>query len=175
MNTNEIYNFLHRLFKNKKCQYDVIPCDLLDNFKISQYPLYLVVNNMKSGHQGMHWLSIHIRSAKSPMIFFCSYGLGISTYDNVFRRFAHKHGRKIYQNTKQIQAFDSKVCGQHCIFFLWKCSMNRSLLSVYCNFSNNFMKNDKIVNRFVNSKNHLFHECKYKNLVTIQCCTEFNK
>lgn len=174
MNTNEIFGFLHLLFKNKKCQYNVIPCNALDKIKIRRYPLYLVINSKPKGHPGEHWLAIYIQNVKSQINFFCSYGLTIRMYSDNFKKFATRLGRRrIYQNTKQIQAFNSIVCGQHCIHYLWKCSQNRSMLSVYCNFSSNFKRNDEIVKTFVNSKNHLFHECKHKNISNIQCCTKF--
>ena len=163
MNTIEIRKILTGLFQHRNIKFDVLASDELKTTTLKQYPIALVVNTKPSSHPGEHWTAIFIRSRNQPMVFFCSYGMGMESYSNDFSDFG-KLFKSIVQNKIQLQSLNSNVCGHFAIYFLWKQMNNVSLNSIYCGFSKDYHKNDKLVRDFVTQKNHLLSSfCKHKN------------
>ena len=161
MNTEQIYKILTGLFCSVNVTYDVLACDELNSFNPKKYPIALVVNSKPSSHPGEHWVSLFSASSRSPINMFCSYGLGIEAYSQHFQDFVDRHGRGIIQNNV-LQSPNSAVCGQYAIYFLWKRVNSYTLASVYCNFSNDYGRNDRLVKQFLKNKLYLLNQkCKH--------------
>ena len=180
MNTNQVYSYLHVLFKNSNVCFDVIPSDYLSNYVTNQLPLFLVVNNCRSHNSGQHWLAIVKKSIKHPVEFFCSYGKSIDDYNSDFVQFIARlpknMNRRLLYRPIRLQSYGSSVCAQYCIFYIARRYKNCSRNAFYSTFNENTTKNDKVVADFVNLKNPLLHGplCK-ANKTHVQCCKKFTK
>jgi len=168
MDSEQIYNVLWRVLRGHKSYYNVLPCDGLDKLNPKIYPIYLVVNNQEAGKPGEHWTALYRKNNKSDLEFFCSYGLGVVAYPPNFRLFAKKLRCNIIQNIKPLQAIGSNVCGQYCIYFLFKKMKGCCKLALYCKFSNNKKQNDSMVVQFIKFKNMINEKCVFKGIK--QCC-----
>lgn len=150
MNTNELHSILASIGKRRNAQVDVIPCDLLHNYRIKRYPFCLIVNSDESTKPGSHWVSIFILNKTKPCEFYCSYGRGVAHYGRYFTNFVMKHGRGVVDVPRRLQAYGSDVCGQYSIYFL-RCRLkNLSIKQAYDAFGNDYDKNDLFVRNFVN-------------------------
>lgn len=181
MNTNEIFSYLHFMFRNKlygRVYYDVIPSDYLVNY-VNIFPLYLVVNSERKNHPGKHWVCIVKKSKSTPIEFFCSYGNAISDYNSDFVNFVasmpNDVNKTVVHRDMQIQNFGSNCCGQYCILYIARRFKNCTRDAFYNSFSMLKLKNnDKIAKSFVNIYNPLLHGslCKF-NKNHVQCCNKF--
>jgi hypothetical protein len=171
MNTFELKGYLRTICK--KGQYDVIPCDELDRLNIIRYPLCLIVNTDPSDMPGDHWISIYIESKTSMLEYYDSYGNGINFYSIHFINFAKRLKRDILENIVRLQSYNSTVCGYYALYFLCKRIQGCEPKTIYCKFSINDKRNDKLVKTFIISKIYLSSNncCSQNN----QCCTLFNK
>lgn len=105
----------------------------------------LVVNYclLKSG--GCHWLAI-LRPGPGQIEIFDSSGIATHVTNPNINKFVMKHGLKVVYNRKPLQDFDSSVCGQHVILYIFlRCIKisRQNILSLY--EENNLKLNDKIV------------------------------
>lgn len=173
MNTNELYSILNIIFKGNKINYNVLPCDKLENVDVNKFPIYLIVNDEPSNMEGNHWTAICIKNKRGPIEFFCSYGLGVNTYRKYFINFINKFKAKILENTIPLQSIGSSVCGLYATYFLYKRYKGCCVMSIYCGFSKNNKNNDKIVKNVVKNLLFKFKNCKYKNNEINQICTKF--
>jgi len=166
MDTLQIKSILTRLLR-KTAQIAVIPSDGLDIYRIKKYPVCLCVNNQPGSMPGEHWLGIYIQKPNDKMYFFCSYGLGMSFYAVNFKQFARRMKLSVVQNKVCLQDLNSDVCGLYVIHFLYKMMKGCCLMSVYCTFSNNKLRNDNIVRRY---NKFLLSKSKYKSFTNQSCC-----
>ena len=96
------------------------PCDQLP-LDIKTYPATLIANNDDSSRAGSHWVAMFI---ESPSIVFYFDSLGkepnrcILKYLNRFFR--------VKRNAGELQSKDSNICGQYCIYFLYKMSIAKT-------------------------------------------------
>jgi hypothetical protein len=171
MDTATISRILSHLFRRRGMYFDVIPCDHLDVITITNFPMCLVVNNRASDHRGEHWVALYMESRNSPLIFFCSYGLGMESYAKNFSNFASRLNVPVIQNKKTLQSFNSTVCGQYAIYALHTFSSGCCLMSLYCRFSSDTKNNDIKVKTFVKKFSKYSKSCK--NASINQCCTQF--
>jgi hypothetical protein len=171
MNTNQIYGYLECFLQKFKCTFSVLPCDLLDGFKVEQYPLYLVVNTARSSHPGLHWVTLFRQRKKSPLLFLDSYGFDIQNYDQNFSTFARQLNVKVISGKRRLQSWTSNVCGHYAINFVYELSKSNGCIdSVYHQFSSDPIRNDRLVRKLVSKK-----ICKltYVFPTKIQCCNKF--
>ena len=171
MNTNQVLEYLHYICKKRKALFDCISCDELINIKICRFPICLVVNTDVSTKPGSHWVAFFKNSKNDHLEFFDSYGCCLDSYGLHFTRFAKSFNRCI-ENVKQIQNFNSSVCGNYTIFWLYKRLLKCTRIHVYCMFSNNFKANDDIVNNFIQSKKYLLSNIRC-NKKQNQCVNNF--
>src|SRR5882757_3574279 len=149
MYTPELEYCLRQLMKRKRGQYAVLPCDLLDTYEVRTYPVLLIVNNEPTGEDGEHWVAMYIKRAGAEVEFFCSYGKPISYYSYHFTSFARRLRCSVLENERRCQGSESSTCGQFAVFFLYKRLRGCPLSSIYCIFTNDYTRNDKIVVSFV--------------------------
>jgi hypothetical protein len=170
MDTDELYNRLATFLAGSKCYFNVISADGLETVPLDVFPIYLVVNSAPLPDSGEHWVGIYIKKHRSPLEFFCSYGLGLRFYNHYFQEFSIRAGRDVVENIKPIQNINSDVCGQYALYFLFKKYYGCSRISLYAKFSNNFRANDSYVRKFISRQKCLFHFKCNKNK---QNCTKF--
>jgi hypothetical protein len=174
MNTEELYGYLDCFLPRGQCTYSVLPCNLLYEFKIYKYPLYLIVNTARSTHPtGIHWVTLYQLSSKSPLLFLDSYGYGISKYDVSFTDFAIKNSTTVIEGDRRLQNYNSTVCGHYAVYFIYRLYKTNGCLNlIYNSFSNDTLKNDLKVKNFVKKR-----VCKLSSVfpLTNQCCTSFEQ
>lgn len=108
-------------------------------------PAAIVVNNDTSDKPGSHWVSLFI-DKKGNANYFDSYGRPpISQY---IRDAIKRNCRKWQYNKKQFQSFDSRVCGEYCINFLYNMCKSNDFRSFLDQFSRNTRFNDKKTSKF---------------------------
>lgn len=113
-------------------------------FKL-ELPAALIVNTDPASQPGTHWIAIYIDKYGSG-VYFDSYG-------EKPRSKHHRHRlrrlcKTIEYNTKRLQSWDSKVCGEYCIMFIYNMCSGRSLRSFCKLFSHNTRLNDRIVSNY---------------------------
>ena len=120
--------------------------DELDTIHIKSLPVYLVVNFDHSSSVGTHWIALRI--SKNVLEIFDPLGFNTKRWPNIphfLLNFLNKYSthRKI-RLSKEIQPFNSTLCGFYCIFFVLYRSYN-TFGSCANLFSNHLYKNDHIL------------------------------
>ena len=144
---NEISSILNRDASTKKFFLNVFAHDQLPSQKIECDTWLLVCNCCPIEMPGLHWIAIFKKDEIIEV--FDSYGQSPDSYNlNPFLK-KQRAKRHIY-NTTRVQALDSEVCGQYCLFFAyWRCrgvSFKTVLNDNW--FSSDYVENDKFVNNF---------------------------
>ena len=126
-------------------------------FSADETPVYnqnkkniFIFNTSNSFEIGTHWIAILLdkKGTKKKNIYFDSYGLPPS--DKRFKKFMNC---SFIYNNKPLQHDWSTVCGQWCIYFTFMMSMKKPFSLILNKFSSNpnkFLRNDFLVNKFVN-------------------------
>jgi hypothetical protein len=172
MNTEEIYKFLAEIFRKKHIYYNVIPCDYLNKIDYF-FPFCIVVNSDRSDMPGSHWIGLYCNNKNSSVVFVDSYGQGINFYDIVIKNFVESIGNGLIENRVPLQSWNSDVCGEYVIWFMYKLFNGCCLMTLYCNFGKNRILNDILVKKFVRSRLKYIHSNpKLMNNVN-QCCKKF--
>nr|DAC81374.1 TPA_asm: adenain [Orchesella springtail adintovirus] len=171
MNTQEILECFKRIAKCKpSTQYHVVPCDKLVSLEIKTYPFVVCMNTDESTKPGSHWLGLFVWRKGAELEFFDSYGLPFTIYPKYIREFAEKNDMRILQTREMLQSPVSDQCGafviSYCLHRMKGCSRG----SYYAKFSNNLIKNDKIVQTLIKKLFISNIKCKY-----FQKCLAFNK
>ena len=132
----------------------------LDNIKITGYPFAVISNESDFGTRGTHWVALYF-GVYGNCDFFDSYGR-MSKPD--IRKVIDKHTNfgcgyggiacgKLRVNRKQLQSYNSDVCGHYCIFFLSKrITEKRPMEKILAIFNeDNKVENDRFVLDYVNN------------------------
>lgn len=122
MNSRQIENLLKNVSVTKNKFLGVFPSDKIPKSK--KYPHCMVINTMREGTRGEHWIACFIPNS-TTVEYFDSFGEtpndDISTYLNTF-----KH---VKINKNQIQFPSADTCGHYCVYFI----VSRCSGSSYCN------------------------------------------
>lgn len=150
MNTLEILEAFKIITRcSRSAQYNVIPCDKLDNVQIKSFPFLLCVNLDESFKRGTHWVGLYIARKGAELEFFDSFGRSVNSMPKYFVNFAIKNNLKVIERQQQLQGPKTQVCGHYVILYMFMrvrgCSMN----DFYAKFVNNYDSNDSLVKRFV--------------------------
>lgn len=116
----------------------------------------LIVNTDPDNLIGKHWLGVIVRPDKEGYVF-DSYGqsppLKLQHWLNI-------RGIRWTSNTRQVQSFNSTLCGYFCIYFLWFANTNQMHDEHFVNIMNIlfpplslYTYYDSIVNDFVKVMN----------------------
>lgn len=140
MNTLEIIKALRDLRAGSKEKYaaDRIPTAL-------SLPAAIIINTDTAAKKGEHWISLYI-DENAFGSYFDSYGLPPTSPYHLDR--IKRNCRRYQFNKKQLQSFDSKVCGEYCIMFLHHMCAGVSLRKFCRMFSRGTRKNDKLAENF---------------------------
>ena len=113
MNTIEVQEALKKI---PSVHVGVYPADRIP--KIWSKPTAFVINTKNHDHPGEHWVAVYVdRTGRA--IFFDSYGQQ-PVIPSIIQRLRRNCIFYKY-NKKQIQSFESDVCGQYCFFFSTVC------------------------------------------------------
>jgi hypothetical protein len=118
---------------------------------ISTKSFHIIVNIQPSTQKGLHWVSFSKKSKQSQLEFFHSYGMPITYYPSSFQAFIKTQGGSFRYNTKQLQSNSSSVCGNYCLFMIFHRIKGATFDDVLNYFTNNRVKNDKYVRRFISN------------------------
>lgn len=150
METSEIFASLKTEKATKECFNHVYPIDKLPDKADIRYNCngesFLVVNLDPSYKSGSHWVALCISPAEYIADeYFDSYGLPPC------KKIKEYLDERYLFSKKQLQSFTSTVCGQWCIFYIWKrCQGFRfgEILAMFKNSTPN--ENDEYINKAVN-------------------------
>ena len=152
MDTLQILRVLKKL---QIPSYGVFPVDKIP--KALGRPAGIIANTDDHKHYGSHWVALFVNKIGHG-VFFYSYGMPPKVH--VFQDRLRKNTITYTWNTKQLQSFNSKVCGQFCIMFLYYMNKGYSLNNFRNLFTTNQHKNDLIVTRFYNK---IKQKCNKRN------------
>ena len=113
-------------------------------------PTAIIVNTDDHTKPGMHWVAFYVDKSSNGL-YFDSFGLPPIIADHINR--LRKNCKTFRWNAIQLQNDGSDVCGQYCIMFLYYTSHGLCFKKFLDNFSENLVKNDNIVKRYVLYKN----------------------
>ena len=147
MYASEISSILKRNLQTEKYFLNVFGLDELPQVNIDKFRWLLVCNCCPANMPGMHWLALY--KDDDVIEVFDSFGQAPESYNLKPFLESQKVSKYIYNST-QLQAPDSTVCGQYCLFFaFWRCHglSFKSIIDEW--FSATDKKgNDKFVNSF---------------------------
>ena len=176
METQEIYAALKTKPSTKDCFNSVYPIDKLPPKKNLRYSTegegFIVVNTDPSYKKGSHWVAICISPSEySADEFFDSYGEEPPPQIKDYLE-----GNYLVQ-TNQLQSYDTTVCGQWCIFYIWKRCNGFSFGEIVKAFKDNTPENN---DKYINSKiNNCFPGKKQKlldvSLIAQQISTSYKE
>ena len=109
---------------------------------------FYVVKFDKLGEPGSHWVCIQI--GKSSNSYFDSYGKRAPKFAAVhFCRFL-RNKKKIERNSKQLQSEFSTMCGQWCMYFVWRKCTGWNMKNITSPFKSEIpLTNDNVMNNLV--------------------------
>ena len=111
-------------------------------------PCALIANTDNHDKPGVHWVAVFLNQ-QGHAVYFDSYGLPPQVPQHLQRV---RMNCKIYKwNTKRLQSFNSLVCGQYCLMFLYYMSHGYTMEKFCSMFSDNCTNNDKIARHFYNN------------------------
>jgi len=123
METSTIECLLDKTFRIEQLPakfYGVFPADEIP-LPLEKFPACFVANTDPAGKRGTHWVAFYHRSPTCALEFFDSYGMPPEVYG--FRGLPPL----CVHSERTLQAIDSDVCGDYCVFFLVRRSRTRTL------------------------------------------------
>ncbi len=121
-----------------------------------------------------HRLIVDIPTQDSTGSFFDSFGNAPDSerFPTSIKTFLISNSPVMLYSIKWVQDFTSDVCGQHCVFFLYHLARGRDYNYVINLYSDNYIKNDKMVSLFVRRLRSI--GCNKNVFSCIQCVQTCN-
>ena len=143
MKTSEIRNILNLILVKSRIKYwNVTAIDKIEIKNVKRYPAAFVINTQKHNVRVCgHWVCL-ILLDRLHALYFDSLGKPAPTEINRIH--------PVILNKRQIQSTKSSVCGEYCIYVLYKASRGANFNQLLKIFTRNRIKNDKSVSLFVN-------------------------
>ena len=129
------------------------------------FPCAFIANTESSSLKGSHWCVFFFPNSNT-VEYFDSYGKPIDYYNDCFPKYVSNFSTIII-NLKQLQSFNSSVCGMYCLFFILHRLNGVSFNNIINIFSANTSYNDEFVYNFISP---MFSECKSNVCVYNQVC-----
>jgi hypothetical protein len=148
MNTNEIESALRSNPKTASLFRGVFACDTVPA-DIQPLPAGLIINTDPSSKAGTHWVAVFQEHPRT-IEFFDSFGKEVEYYGKCLAKALS--GKRVISQQQQLQSDFSELCGQYCMFFLYKRSLGYSFDNVLASFSSNTISNDVVVDSFVSAQ-----------------------
>lgn len=115
--------------------------------KIEKYPRAFIANTAAASRPGQHWVAFVVWSRKS-VEFFDSYGLPPRFYSTHFAEFVDRYSKVVY-NRKELQSIETHVCGQWCLYWLYRRLQGERHEDIVRTFHQDVLDNDRRVALFV--------------------------
>lgn len=142
MNTRELEAALSGLPKKIKTV-GVFACDQIP--RRLALPACVIINLDTSTLPGSHWVALYI-DGKSRGYFFDSYGR--APRERYILEALKNNCKMWWHSKKQLQSFDSQVCGEYCVQFLHHMAKFTDTTTFMTQFSKNTRLNDKKTSKF---------------------------
>ncbi len=149
MNTVQLTAIMDKILCNTHFL-GVLPSDQLPERPLRNLPSMSISNTHSSNLPGEHWIAVYLTQDSSGC-FSDSYGNAPDS-----ERFPISIKKCLISNvpvmlyfTKRVQDFTSDVCGQHSVFFLYHLARGRDYNYVMNLYSDDYIKNYKMVSLFV--------------------------
>ena len=111
---------------------------------------WFLVNTDRCGNPGLHWTVFYF-PRRGPAEFFDSLGNPLEHYHRRFKDVLMANGPRYMYLTDRLQALDSNVCGQYCIYYIQQRSRGRTMKDICRDFrKNRYVQNDAFVYQYVN-------------------------
>lgn len=141
MNNHELEYFL------SSYGVEVVCAEELPAF-VKKRPRFYVVNTDSCGKPGKHWVVFYF--SETICEFYDSLGCTPQYYHTRFKNILLANGSQYRYMTDRIQALDSDVCGQYCIYFIMQRHLNRTLTDICGDFvKHEYNVNDTFVSHYV--------------------------
>ena len=153
--------------------YGVWPSDQLPLLKRGfKLPAYFIVNTDPSDQPGEHWLALTLEKG-GEATFFDSFGISPDSgfYPQSILKFLNKYSQNIKYHVGQLQDHSSKVCGHHCVYYLYHRARGLSFKQVLELYSRDTIKNDLEVYNFVKK----YQRCIKTPVTQGNCCFQLFK
>ena len=98
-----------------------------------------------------HWVAFYFTKDREGE-FFDSYGLTPINFAGTFTRFLNNYSKKWNLNSMTLQSMKRKACGHYCLYYALFRRRNVSLSTIVHRFSNNKLRNDFLVKRFIEKR-----------------------
>ena len=121
----------------------VFPSDQIPLSRPKFKPVCYVANIDPARFAGSHWVALYL-TPEGENEYFDSYGL-----PPILPRFLKLLRFDYRYNATQLQSLKSTVCGQYCVFYVWRKSLGESLERIINYFTDERHENDLIVNQIV--------------------------
>lgn len=145
MNTLQILEVLKKVPANS----GVFPADRIpENWT---KPTAFVFNTKNHDDPGEHWVAVYV-DRNGRAIYFDSYGEPPNITNHLRR--IRKNCTFYDYNKRQLQSYDSSVCGQYCVLFLHFMCIGLSLHQFHSIFTNDTIENDKLVHEYYKKFNN---------------------
>ena len=147
---------LESVVKKMKCNEKYIRCEVLAADELPlitmSKPCFYIVNIDNSNKQGSHWVVFHFPEYGVPE-FFDSLGNPPKYYNDNFVYFFIRNNNYNYykHNNMRLQDYNSKYCGQYCLYYIQLRCRGISYMNVLSQFSNVLRRNDTHIERINNS------------------------
>lgn len=110
--------------------------------KLINFPACFIINTHNANQGGEHWLAFYY-DEKGNAEFFDSYGNHPSFFE--LESYLNNTSKNWTWNKKQLQSFNSPLCGYYCSLYLLYKNLNYSLEYFLNKFSNFFNVNDMVL------------------------------
>ncbi len=112
-----------------------------------KYPCCYVLNTDPSNMPGEHWLAFYCASPASRTEYFDS--LGFSRKD-----YGLADGDYVQVNKKMLQAVNSNMCGEYCVYYLERRSFHQSPELILHNLTSLGSNREKFLNKHIQAMSH---------------------
>ena len=150
MNNLQLHNLANRCPALKEIFVGLFPSDRLPDLPfMKQKRAYALIANLdKEGLPSSHWVALYLPKQRSGTAeYFDSYGQPLTLPS--FLTLLRKYNRYVY-NHITLQSPISSVCGQYCLFYLWRRARRHTISSIFVTFRNlSVYTNDIVVNKYV--------------------------
>ena len=118
MDEDEIHQLAMSIIGLDKEFIGVIPKNQIPDLSMKSTAKSFIINTDKYGYPGSHWVGIYI-SQNDYVIYFDSFGID-PTIDPYILNLINKCGKNhLYFSNKQIQSFNSSLCGLYVLYILY--------------------------------------------------------
>ncbi len=128
----------------------VLPSDQLPKKPIRILPSACIINTHPARLPGEHWIAVYL-TQDGPTCFFDSFGNPPNShrFPTTINNFLAANDADVLYSNGRVQDYSSDTCGQHCVFFLYHLARGYDYNHVMKLYTDDYIKNDKMVSLFV--------------------------